>query len=198
MRFKIAEYINKSLGGIRLEGNTIQCVRLTQEINPKGRRIERIITTLDRWAPELPPEAKALLTEKECAQWIEWKIKHDSEYRRRQLAIALNAATGTITAAATALRDDAGDVSDPESLWEAIDYLSTELVRAGYEKPKKPRGRPTKLIEDEDDGPATWPLGNTAPLPNFAPPGTDAHRQYQALLDTYESFRRETEKAKGA
>lgn len=198
MRFKVAEYINKSLGGIRLEGNTVQCVRLTQEINPKGRRIERIITTLDRWAPDLPAEAKSLLTEKECAQWIEWKAKHDAEYRRRQLAIALHAATGTITAAATALRDDAGDVSDPESLWEAIDYLSTELVRAGYEKPKKPRGRPTKLIEDEDDGPATWPLGNTAPLPNFAPPGTDAHRQYQALLDTYESFRRETEKAKKA
>jgi hypothetical protein len=198
MRFKVAEYINKSLGGIRLEGNTVQCVRLTQEINPKGRRIERIITTLDRWAPELPSEAKALLTEKECAQWIEWKVKHDTEYRRRQLAIALNAATGTITAAATALRDDAGDVSDPESLWEAIDYLAAELVRAGYEKPKKPRGRPTKLIEDEDDGPATWPLGNTTPLPNFAPPGTDAHRQYQALLDTYESFRRATEKAKEA
>ena len=84
----------------------------------------------------------------------------------------------------------------PESLWESIDYLSTELVRAGYEKPKKPRGRPTKLIEDEDEGPATWPLGNMAPLPNFAPPGTNAHRQYQVLLDTYESFRRETAKAK--
>lgn len=196
MRFKVAEYINKSLGGIRLEGNTVQCVRLTQEINPKGRRIERIITTLDRWAPELPAAAKALLTEKECAQWTEWKAKHDFEYRRRQLSIALNAATGTITAAATALRDDAGDVSDPESLWESIDYLSAELVRAGYEKPKKPRGRPTKLIEEEDDGLVTWPHGNMAPLPNFAPPGTDAHRQYQALLDTYESFKRETAKAK--
>lgn len=194
MQFKVKLHVNKSLGGITVEGSTVQCIRLTQEKNASGRRQAKVITTIDRWNNELSAEAKELLKDEEQEQWVKWKSEHDAEYRRRQLSIALHAATSTITAAATALRDDAGDVSDPESLWESIDYLSTELVRAGYEKPKKPRGRPTNPIEDEDDSPATWPLGSTAPLPNFAPPGTNFHRQYQTMLDTYESFKREQEK----
>lgn len=194
MQFRVKLHVNKSLGGITIEGSTVQCIRLTQEKNASGRRQAKVITTIDRWNNELSAEAKELLTAEEQEQWVKWKSEHDDEYRRRQLSIALNAAPATINAAATAIRDDAGDVSDPESLWEAIDYLTAELVRAGHEKPKRPRGRPSTQAQEEDDGllSSMWPSGNIALLPNFAPVGTEAHRQYQALLDNYEAFKRET------
>ena len=193
MQFRVKLHVNKSLGGITVEGSTVQCIRLTQEKNASGRRQAKVITTIDRWNNELSAEAKELLTAEEQEQWVKWKSEHDDEYRRRQLSIALNAAPATINAAATAIRDDAGDVSDPESLWEAIDYLTAELVRAGHEKPKRPRGRPSTQTHEEDEPFAEmWPSGNKAPLPNFAPVGSDFHREYQILLDSYEAFKRET------
>lgn len=198
MQFRVKLHVNKSLGGITVEGSTVQCIRLTQEKNANGRRQAKVITTIDRWNNELSAEAKGLLSEEEQEQWVKWKSEHDDEYRRRQLSIALTAAPATINAAAAALRDATGDVSDPESLWEAIDNLGAQLVRAGHEKPKRPRGRPSTPPQEEDcNDPlsSTWPRGNVAPLPNFAPVGSDAHRQYQTLLDTYEAFKRETVKA---
>lgn len=66
--------------------------------------------------------------------------------------IALDCVTETINAATAALRDETGNLSDPESLWEAIDNLGTELVRVGYEKPKKPHDRPTfRLVVNKPD-----------------------------------------------
>ncbi|MDH6160343.1 hypothetical protein [Janthinobacterium sp. CG_23.4] len=195
MRYKVAEYINKSLGGIRLKGNTVQCLRKTEERSTSGRTLEKVVLTIDRWSDELSPEAKEVLTPEEQDQWKEWKIKHDADYRREQLAIALEAVPATINAASAALREDAAEQVDPSVLWQAIDTLTAALEAAGHERPKKPRGRPTRLAEDDDPDLSTWPHGDAKPLPNFAPPGTDTHRQYQALLDTYEAFKRETVKA---
>ena len=55
MQYKVTLYTNKSLGGITVEGNTVQCIRLTDERNAKGRRLQKIICTIDRWATELSP-----------------------------------------------------------------------------------------------------------------------------------------------
>ena len=59
----------KSLGGITVEGNTVQCLRLTDERTATGRRRQRVICTIDRWASELSAEARELLTEEEQAEW---------------------------------------------------------------------------------------------------------------------------------
>ena len=46
MQYKVTLYTNKSLGGITVEGNTVQCIRLTDERNAKGRRLQKIICTI--------------------------------------------------------------------------------------------------------------------------------------------------------
>lgn len=204
MQFKVKLHVNESLGGITVAGSTVQCIRLTQEKNDSGRRKAKVITTIDRWDNELSTKAKELLTAEEQEQWVKWKFEHDDKYRSEQLALALDAAPATINAAGAALREREKRVLkkgekppkpvESNLLWEAIDALTAALEDTGYERPKKPRGRPSKHIGDGDDGPANWLLGSTAPLPNFAPPGTNAHRQYQALLDTYESLKREQAK----
>ena len=71
--------------------------------------------------------------------------------------------------------------------------LSAELEKAGHEKPKRPRGRPRTNDDDDDQLIEHWPMGTQPPLPNFAPPGTEAHRQYQNLLDNFEAYRRANE-----
>ena len=189
MQYKVTLYTNKSLGGITVEGNTVQCIRLTDERNAKGRRLQKIICTIDRWATELSPEARQLLTPEEQAEWKKWKAKHDAEYRKKQLGIALDAVTSTMDAAAAALRESVAAPDDPAAIWAAIEALSVALENAGFDKPKRPRGRP-RIIEVDDDIDDTWPRGDRPPLPNFMPPGTDAHRRYQSLLDSYEAYRR--------
>lgn len=105
MQFKVTLYVNKSLGGITVEGNTVQCLRRTDERTATGRRRQRVICTIDRWASELSAEVRELLTEEEQAEWAAWKVKHDAEYRKKQLGIALDAVTKTMEAATTALRE---------------------------------------------------------------------------------------------
>jgi hypothetical protein len=185
VRFKVSEYINKTLGKIRLKGNTVQCFRKTGELGSTGRDLESVVVTLDRWADELSPKALEILTKEEQAQWRRWKDKHDEKYRREQLALALNAAPGAINAAAQALREKAAKPADTAALWQAIDSLILALKKT-ERRPPKPRGRPPLESDDTE----LWPLGDKPPLPNFAPPGTDAHRQYQALLDEFEAYRR--------
>ena len=58
---------------------------------------------------------------------------------------------------------------------------------------KRPRGRPRTNDDDDDQLIEHWPMGTQPPLPNFAPPGTEAHRQYQSLLDNFEAYRRANE-----
>lgn len=149
MQFKVTLYVNKSLGGITVEGNTVQCLRRTDERTATGRRRQRVICTIDRWASELSAEARELLTEEEQAEWAAWKVKHDAEYRKKQLGIALDAVTKTMEAATTALRECVAKPADPAAMWAAIEALSAELEKAGHEKPKRPRGRPR--TNDDDD-----------------------------------------------
>ena len=193
MQFKVTLYVNKSLGGITVEGNTVQCLRRTDERTATGRRRQRVICTIDRWASELSAEARELLTEEEQAEWAAWKVKHDAEYRKKQLGIALDAVTKTMEAATTALRECVAKPADPTAMWAAIEALSAELEKAGHEKPKRPRGRPRTNDDDDDQLIEHWPMGTHPPLPNFAPPGTEAHRQYQSLLDSFEAYRRANE-----
>ena len=131
MQFKITLYVNKSLGGITVEGNTVQCLRSTQDRTAKGRRRQRVICILDRWASELSAEARELLTEEEQAEWAAWKEKHDAEYRKKQLGIALNAVTSTMEAATTALRERAAEPADPAAMWAAIKALTVAMEKAG-------------------------------------------------------------------
>jgi hypothetical protein len=96
-------------------------------------------------------------------------------------------------AATTALRECVTKPADPAAMWAAIEALSAELEKAGHEKPKRPRGRPRTNDEDDDQLIEHWPMGTHPPLPNFASPGTEAHRQYQSLLDSFEAYRRANE-----
>lgn len=144
MQFKVVRYRNKTLGGIMVEGNTVQCLRLMPERTAKGNRRQKVICTIDRWAAELPPEALELLTEAEQAEWVEWKARHDEAQRRKQLAEALETVTGTMEAAAAAVREKAGKPANAAALWAAIEALSGALERAGFGKNKRPRGRPRK------------------------------------------------------
>ena len=123
MQYKVTLYTNKSLGGITVEGNTVQCIRLTDERNAKGRRLQKIICTIDRWATELSPEARQILTPEEQAEWAKWKARHDAEYRKKQLGIALDAVTSTMDAAAAALRESVRDPNNPLFGRDKLRYL---------------------------------------------------------------------------
>lgn len=182
MQFKLSRHKNKSAGGVIVFGNTLHCLRLMPG-NPRGgRRPQKIITILDRWAPELPPEARKLLTPEEQREWAEWKARHDDEQRRAQLAAALDAASGAIYAAAAALREKVAKATDPAALWSAIDELTDELERAGHARPKRPRGRPRVTAEKDRPQPV--------PLPPIALTGADILRQYQLLHDTFGEYQR--------
>lgn len=206
IRYKVAQHIVIGLGGISVKGNTVQCLRPTEKRSAAGKPLEKVVLTIDRWANELSPKAKEVLTLEEQELWREWKSDHDEKYRIKQLELSLDAAPSTMYAASAALRErekkavlrkgeKAPKPVESDSLWKAIDALIAALEETGHERPKKPRGRPAKPAEDDDLLLSMWPHGDAKPLPNFATPGTDAHGQYEALLDTFEAFKRETLKA---
>jgi hypothetical protein len=67
-------------------------------------------------------------------------------------------------------------VTEANEMWSAMDAMAKALMAAGFGRPKKAAPPKEQLvIEDEHIG----------TLPNFAPPGSEAHRAYQRQLDDY-------------
>lgn len=174
MHFKINRYKNKTLGGVVCEGNSVQCYRE----KPDGKGLV-MIASFNRFDPELPAEVSALFTPDEIQQWSKWKRKHDMKLRRQQLKTALDSVSSTIDLAVKAIGEGLEPV-DPEAIWKSLDGISKALERAGHSRPEKPRGRPPIEAEDQYQEEDSFVLL----LPNFMPPGTELHAQYQALLDS--------------
>lgn len=178
MQFKIVRYRDQQ--GVYHEGNTVHCLRRTVEVSerhPRGKNVQKIVAKFDRWARELPPDVSAALTPAERAEWQQWRVKHDTEHQKTIARFELDSLPERLEKAAAALQLCDGEPIDAAAIWAGIDALSKAMTRAGFERPKRPRGRPsTSSAEDE------WDIRS---LPNFFQPGTDEHRAYQKLLDAY-------------
>lgn len=174
MHFKINRYKNKTLGGVVCEGNSVQCYRE----KPDGKGLV-MVASFNRFNPELPAEVAALFTPDEIQKWSKWKRKHDLKLRRQQLQIALDSASTTIDLVIKAISEGV-EPADPAEIWRSLDRLSKVMESAGHSRPEKPRGRPPIEAEDQYQQEDSFVLL----LPNFMPPGTELHAQYQALLDS--------------
>ena len=129
----------------------------------KAKAREKYARRMAKLGKTVTPRPK--LTPEERAEWAKWKAKHDAEYRKKQLGIALDAVTSTMDAAAAALRESVAAPDDPAAIWAAIEALSAALENAGFDKPKRPRGRPRIIEVDEYIDDDTWPRGDRPPLP---------------------------------
>ncbi|WP_062060057.1 hypothetical protein [Cellvibrio sp. OA-2007] len=173
MHFKINRYKNKTLGGVVCEGNSVQCYR--EKSDGKGLVM---VASFNRFDAELPAEVAALFTPDEIQQWSKWKRKHDMKLRRQQLQTALDSVSSTIDLAVKAIGEGL-EPADPEAIWKSLDGMFKALEKAGHSRPEKPRGRPPIEADDQCQEEDSFILL----LPNFMPPGTELHAQYQALLD---------------
>lgn len=136
---------------------------------------------------EIPAEVLARakgdpLTEEELAEWKAWKAKHDrtelietniARFRAAQASV-LEVVSDNIMAIDHKLVSLTE--ADAAEQWELIDDWASALKKAGFERPKRPRGRPkAKRVIYDDGGGVQW-------LPNFFPPDSEDFARYEALL----------------
>jgi hypothetical protein len=95
MQYKVTLYTNKSLGGITVEGQHRPVPPADRRAHtPQDAAASESSAPSTAGQPSYPPEARATPdTEEEQAEWAAWKAKHDAEYRKKQLGIALDAVT---------------------------------------------------------------------------------------------------------
>jgi hypothetical protein len=177
VRFKTNTYINKSAGGIRVEGNTAVCVRY-HFID--GKRLDEAIGVIDRWADELPEEVKKLMTEKEIEDWKRWKDRQEIRFREATLKSASDAVVKVMIGATVAHQEGISpfDAQRADQIWLAIAQLVTELESSGFAMPEK-LGH---LTEDMNPYPA---------MPLSILVGGDLQREYKTLAERYERLRKE-------
>ncbi|WP_276488593.1 hypothetical protein [Ectopseudomonas mendocina] len=140
MQIRVQTYKGKD-GRIR-QGKTVSLLRYAYD--PEKRRSKQVVIgTLDRWATELPPELDSLLTDAERHEFREWIAERDQQRQELAQRHHLLHAAEHMAWAASALEAGVPPMR-PERLWEAIDLLSKALEQAGYSKPVRARGRPSK------------------------------------------------------
>lgn len=185
MQFKIVRHRDRN--GIYRQGDTVQCLRRVREVSvkyPEGKNVQRVVAKIDRWAKELSPNVATILTAKEQLEWQTWRNKHVAIQWKDISEFELNALPDHLSTAAQLIEGGHVELSSAEAnaIWNGVRALISSLEHKGHHRPKRPRGRPSKtVIAIEDD----FVLNLDPPLPNFAPPGSDAYRSYQRLLDNY-------------
>ena len=182
MQFKIVRHRDQD--GVYHEGNTVQCLRRVREVtpeNPAGKSVQRVVAKFDRWARELPQNVVKVLTEEELEEWRAWRQKQDESEQAKAAGFDLDALPDRLRRTAEAIERGMATVQ-PENaqlMWAGLDAMSRALKKAGHARPKRPRGRPTKLrvLFSAD----MYPYD--AEQREFEIPGTEAYRIYQKFLD---------------
>ena len=140
MQIRVQTYKGKD-GRIR-QGKTVSLLRYAYD--PEKRRSKQVVIgTLDHWATELPPELDSLLTDAEHHEFREWIAERDQQRQELAQRHHLLHAAEHMGWAAKALLAGADPVR-PERIWEALDVLAKALEKAGYPRPSRGRGRPSK------------------------------------------------------
>lgn len=196
MQFKIVRHRDQD--GVYHEGNTVQCLRRVREVTPdapEGKSVQRVVAKFDRWARELPQYVAKVLTEAELEEWRAWRQKQDESEQAKAADFDLDALPDRLRRTAESIERGLATIP-PENaklMWEGLDAMSCALKHAGHDRPKRPRGRPTKkrvisisYADPDDPNLRLYDFESViSPLPNFEKPGTEAYRIYQKFLDDY-------------
>lgn len=139
MQFRARLYKDKD--GKTRTGQTIQLMRYSYDpVNKRGRQI--MIGSFKVDDPNLAPEIEAKLTPEEKQEFAEWKKARSRAVSHEKLASILNELDYVLTASCIAMDVGAGKIEDPGQIWKLIDAIQKSMIRAGYERPKRRRGRP--------------------------------------------------------
>lgn len=169
MHFKVSEY---QIHGQTFKGSTI--VGLRTQPNGEGKFRQKKIISVDRFAKDLPAEARALIDDSEYQQYLIFKEKHDKKYREEQLQIAIDYMATALLSAAQGLKEGLRPSRDISGAWVALDGLTAALQTADLMRPKRPRGRPANGSHD---------VSEHAVMPNLLEEGTEAHKLLQFLTN---------------
>lgn len=178
MQIRVQTFRDKD-GQIR-QGKTVSLLRYAYD--PQKRRSKQVlIGTVDRWTTELPPELVAILTDAERKEFKEWVAERDQQFVELTQRHYLLHAAEHMGWAAKALAVEVEPIR-PERIWEAMDVLAKALEKAGYPRPTRARGRPTKDETPTPDDLVASPYDDPmlaaeeedlrermAALPNFIP-----------------------------
>ena len=179
MQIRVQTYKGKD--GQFKEGKTVSLLRYAYD-SQKRRSKQVVIGTVDRWATELPPELEAILTDAEREEFTKWAAERDQLCMELTQQHHLLHAAEHMGWAAKALAAEVEPIR-PERIWEALDVLTKALERAGYPRPARARGRPSKDETPTPDDLVASPYDDPmlaaeeedlrermAALPNFIPP----------------------------
>lgn len=196
MQFKIVRHRDQD--GVYHEGNTVQCLRRVREVtpdNPAGKSVQRVVAKFDRWARELPKDVAQILTETELDEWRAWRQKQDESEQAKAADFDLDALPDRLRRTAESIERGLTTIQSENAqlMWEGLDAMSRALKHAGHDRPKRPRGRPTKkrvipstYVYPDDPDQRIYDIEPFIyPPPNFETPGTEAYRIYQKFLDDY-------------
>ena len=170
MYFKVSEY---QINGQKFKGATI--IGLRTFAKEGGKFGQKKIISVDRFAPDLPPEARALIDDGEYQQYLVFKEKHDQKFREEQLQMAVDYLATALLSATKGLKEGLRPTQDISGAWSALDGLTSALQAADLVRPKRPRGRPVNEQMPEGEGADL--------LPNLLAEGTDSHKLLQFLLN---------------
>lgn len=140
MQIRVQTFRDKD-GQLR-QGKTVSLLRYSYD--PEKRRSKQVVIgTVDRWVTELPPELGSILTDAEREEFREWAAERDRQFVELTQRRHLLHAAEHMGWAAKALAAEVEPIR-PERIWEALDVLAKALEKAGYPRPARARGRPSK------------------------------------------------------
>lgn len=140
MQIRVQAFKDKD--GLLRQGKTVSLLRYAYD-SEKKRSKQIVLGTVDRWATGLPPEIESILTDAEREEFREWTAERDRQLAEHNQKYHLLHAVEHMGWAAKALLAGTDPVR-PERIWEALDVLAKALEKAGYPRPSRGRGRPSK------------------------------------------------------
>ena len=186
MQIRVQTFKDKD-GQLR-PGKTVSLLRYAYD-SEKKRSKQDVLGTVDRWATGLPPELESILTDTEREEFREWMAERDRQLAEYKQKSHLLHAAEQMGWAAKALAAGVEPVR-PERIWEALDVLAKALEKAGYPRPTRARGRPSKSETPTPDDLVASPYDDPmlaaeqaemdermATLPSFIPDGQSRMRR---------------------
>lgn len=175
MQIRVQTY--KGRDGQIKQGKSVSLLRYAYD--PEKRRSKQVIIgTVDRWATALPSDIEAILTEAERDEFREWMAERDRQLAELTQRHHLLHAAEHMGWAAKALAAGMEPVR-PERIWDALDVLAKALERAGYSRPTRARGRPSKSETPTPDDLVASPYGD----PMLAAEQEEMYERMAALPD---------------
>lgn len=158
---------------------SISLMRYYYDAEEKRAR-QVVIGAVPFWADALPSELESILVDEEKREFFEFVADRNAQMRAAAQRYQLARLAENIAMAVKAVEDGVAP-ADPSRLWEAMDVLARALDRAGYERPKRERGRPSKAEElSADDLLSEWEAmtceDRLAELPDFSLGGAGRRR----------------------